>query len=155
MLSKEEIEAAIAQHAEAPERRELQKLLAKEVTTMVHGAAEYENAIAASQMLFGNATKDALMNLDEKTFLAVFDGVPTFEVEASKFPIGIIDLLAAETQVFPSKGECRKMIQGGGVSLNKEKVTDIQRVVTADDLIAEKYILVQRGKKNYYLVIVE
>ena len=95
------------------------------------------------------------MNLDEKTFLAVFDGVPTFEVPAEKFPIGIIDLLAAESQVFPSKGECRKMIQGGGVSLNKEKVADIQRVVTAEDLIAEKYILVQRGKKNYYLVIVE
>ena len=94
------------------------------------------------------------MNLDEKTFLAVFDGVPTFEITADKFPMGIIDLLAGESQVFPSKGECRKMIQGGGVSLNKEKVTDIAATVTSADLIAGKYLLVQKGKKNYYLVIV-
>ena len=152
MLTKEEVEAAVAQHLEAPERRELQKLLAKEVTTMVHGAQEYENAVAASQMLFGNATKDALMGLDEKTFLAVFDGVPTFEVPAEKFPLGIIDLLAAESQVFPSKGECRKMIQANGVSINKEKVADINAQIGSESFINGKYILAQKGKKNYFII---
>ena len=152
MLTKEEVEAAVAQHLEAPERRELQKLLAKEVTTMVHGAQEYENAVAASQMLFGNATKDALMNLDEKTFLAVFDGVPTFEVPAEKFPLGIIDLLAGESQVFPSKGECRKMIQANGVSINKEKVADINAQIGSESFINGKYILAQKGKKNYFII---
>ena len=152
MLTKEEIDAAIAQHAEAPERRELQKLLAKEVTTMVHGAAEYENAVAASQMLFGNATKDALKSLDEKTFLAVFDGVPTFEVAADKFPLGIIDLLAGETSVFPSKGECRKMIQANGVSIDKEKVNDINAQIGEESFINGKYILAQKGKKNYFII---
>ena len=152
MLTKEEVEAAIAQHLEAPERRELQKLLAKEVTTMVHGAQEYENAVAASQMLFGNATKDALMGLDEKTFLAVFDGVPTFEVPAEKFPLGVIDLLAAESQVFPSKGECRKMIQANGVSINKEKVADINTQIGSESFINGKYILAQKGKKNYFII---
>ena len=130
----------------------LQKLLAKEVTTMVHGAQEYENAVAASQMLFGNATKDALMGLDEKTFLAVFDGVPTFEVPAEKFPLGIIDLLAAESQVFPSKGECRKMIQANGVSINKEKVADINAQIGSESFINGKYILAQKGKKNYFII---
>ena len=152
MLTKEEIDAAIAQHQEAPERRELQKLLAKEVTTMVHGAAEYENAVAASQMLFGNATKEALQNLDEKTFLAVFDGVPTFEVPAEKFPLGIIDLLAGETQIFPSKGECRKMIQANGVSIDKEKVNDINAQIGEESFINGKYILAQKGKKNYFII---
>ena len=152
MLTKEEVEAAVAQHLEAPERRELQKLLAKEVTTMVHGAQEYENAVAASQMLFGNATQDALMGLDEKTFLAVFDGVPTFEVPAEKFPLGIIDLLAAESQVFPSKGECRKMIQANGVSINKEKVADINAQIGSESFINGKYILAQKGKKNYFII---
>jgi tyrosyl-tRNA synthetase len=152
MLTKEEIDAAIAAHAEAPERRELQKLLAKEVTTMVHGAQEYENAVAASQMLFGNATKEALMNLDEKTFLAVFDGVPTFEVAADKFPLGIIDLLAGESQVFPSKGECRKMIQANGVSINKEKISDINAQIGSESFINGKYILAQKGKKNYFII---
>ena len=152
MLGREEIESAIAAHTEAPERRELQKLLAKEVTTMVHGAAEYENAVAASQMLFGNATKEALKNLDEKTFLAVFDGVPTFEVAADKFPMGIIDLLAGETSVFPSKGECRKMIQANGVSIDKEKVNDINAQIGEESLINGKYILAQKGKKNYFII---
>ncbi|MBE6235756.1 MAG: tyrosine--tRNA ligase [Bacteroidales bacterium] len=152
MLTREEVETAIAQHLEAPERRELQKLLAKEVTTMVHGAKEYENAVAASQMLFGNATKDALMGLDEKTFLAVFDGVPTFEVPAEKFPLGVIDLLAAESQVFPSKGECRKMIQANGVSINKEKVNDINAQIGSESFINGRYILAQKGKKNYFII---
>ena len=152
MLPKDEIDTAIAQHSEAPERRELQKLLAKEVTTMVHGEAEYEKAVAASQMLFGKATKEALMSLDEKTFLAVFDGVPTFDIAADKFPLGMIDLLAGETAVFPSKGECRKMIQAGGVSINKEKVADINAMIAEDSFINGKYILAQKGKKNYFII---
>ena len=152
MLGKEEIEEAIARHAEAPERRELQKLLAKEVTTMVHGAEEYEKAVAASGMLFGNSTREALKSLDEQTFLDVFGGVPTFEVEASKFPLGVIDLLASETAVFPSKGECRKMIQAGGVSIDKEKITDINAQIDSESFINGKYILAQRGKKNYFLI---
>ena len=103
-------------------------------------------------MLFGNATKEALMSLDEKTFLAVFDGVPTFEVAADKFPLGIIDLLAGESQVFPSKGECRKMIQANGVSINKEKVSDINAMIGSESFINGKYILAQKGKKNYFII---
>ncbi len=152
MLGKEEIDSAIAAHQQAPHERSLQKLLAKEVTTMVHGALEYEKAVSASQMLFGNATSEALKSLDEKTFLAVFDGVPTFEVEDSKFPMGIIDLLAAESKVFPSKGECRKMIQAAGVSINKEKVTDANAMIGSESYINGKYILAQKGKKNYFII---
>ncbi len=152
MLGKEEIDSAIATHQQAPHERSLQKLLAKEVTTMVHGAQEYEKAVSASQMLFGNATSEALKSLDEKTFLAVFDGVPTFEVEDSKFPMGIIDLLAAESKVFPSKGECRKMIQAAGVSINKEKVTDANATIGSESYINGKYILAQKGKKNYFII---
>lgn len=151
-LGKEEIDSAIAAHQQAPHERSLQKLLAKEVTTMVHGAQEYEKAVSASQMLFGNATSEALKSLDEKTFLAVFDGVPTFEVEDSKFPMGIIDLLAAESKVFPSKGECRKMIQAAGVSINKEKVTDANAMIGSESYINGKYILAQKGKKNYFII---
>ena len=152
MLDRETIEAAIAEHTEDPGRRTLQKLLAKEVTIMVHGEKEYENAVKASQMLFGKATAEDLRSLDEKTFLAVFDGVPTFDVERGKLPVGILDFLAVETQVFPSKGEARKMIQGNGFSLNKEKVTDIARDITEADIIDGKYILVQKGKKDYYII---
>ena len=152
MLTKEEIDAAIASHAEAPERRELQKLLAKEVTIMVHGQKEYENAIAASNILFGNATSDTLKALDERTFLAVFDGVPTFEVAADKFPLGLIDLLSVETQVFPSKGECRKMIQANGVSINKDKIADINAQIGSEYFLDNKYILAQKGKKNYFII---
>lgn len=152
MLGKEEIEAAIASHAEAPHLRNLQKLLAREITVMVHGEEEYGKAVAATEMLFGNATSEALHSLDEKTFLQVFDGVPTFEVSADKLPLNIIDLLSVETSVFPSKGECRKMIQGGGVSINKEKVADINASVGEDSVLNGKYILAQKGKKNYFII---
>lgn len=152
MLGKEEIENAIALHAQAPHRRELQKLLAKEVTTMVHGAKEYENAVEASNILFGNATSEALRNLDEKTFLAVFEGVPTFEVEETKFPLNIIDLLAVETAIFPSKGECRKMIQANGVSINKDKIADIDASISKEHFLGGNYILAQKGKKNYFII---
>ncbi len=152
MLGKEEIENAIALHAQAPHRRELQKLLAKEVTTMAHGAKEYENAVEASNILFGNATSEALRNLDEKTFLAVFEGVPTFEVEETKFPLNIIDLLAVETAIFPSKGECRKMIQANGVSINKDKIAEIDASISKEHFLGGNYILAQKGKKNYFII---
>ena len=155
LLDRETVESLIAEHEEAPHLRVLQKRLAKEVTTMIHSAEEYEKAVEASGILFGQATSEALRRLDEQTLLQVFDGVPQFKVAAADLGVSFIDLCAEKTQIFPSKGECRKMIQGGGVSLNKEKVTDIARVVTAEDLIAGKYLLVQKGKKNYYLVIVE
>ena len=155
LLDRETIEKLIAEHEEAPHLRALQKRLAEEVTTMIHSREEYEKAVEASQILFGQSTSEALHRLDEQTLLQVFDGVPQFKVSKEELGCSFIDLCAEKSTIFPSKGECRKMIQGGGVSLNKEKVADIQRVVTAEDLIAEKYILVQRGKKNYYLVIVE
>ncbi len=155
MLPKDVIDKAIAEHAEAPHLRGLQKLLAKEITIMVHGEKEYENAVAASEMLFGGGTKEALRQLDERTFLSVFDGVPSFSVAREKLPVNVIDLLAVETGVFPSKGECRKMIQGGGVSVDKEKVGDIGAAIGEEAVLNGKYILVQKGKKNYYIITVE
>ncbi|MCQ2180442.1 MAG: tyrosine--tRNA ligase [Bacteroidales bacterium] len=155
MLDREVIESAIAEHREDPGQRRLQKLLAKEITVMVHGESEYENALKASQMLFGKATADDLRSLDEKTFLAVFDGVPTFEIGKSKLPMNILDALAVETSVFPSKGEARKMIQGNGFSINKEKRTDPNGSLSEADIIDGKYILAQKGKKDYYIIIVK
>lgn len=152
MLSRETIEQAIEAHKQCPERRELQKLLAKEVTVMVHGQKEYENAVKASQMLFGKATAEDLRSLDEKTFLAVFDGVPTFELSREKLPLGLLDALAVETSIFSSKGEARKMIQSNGFSLNKEKVNDPNYALSEKDIIDGKYILAQKGKKDYYLI---
>ena len=152
MLDRETIESLIAEHREDPGQRRLQKVLAKEVTIMCHGEAEYEKAVSASQMLFGNATSEALRALDEKTFLAVFDGVPTFSVPASELPCSLLDLLAVKTQIFPSKGEARNMVKGGGVSVNKDKVSDLDRQITPGDIIDGKYILLQKGKKNYYIV---
>ena len=122
---------------------------------MIHSAEEYEKAVEASQILFGGATSEALHHLDEQTLLQVFEGVPQFTVSKSGLGCTFIDLCAEKTQIFPSKGECRKMVQGGGVSLNKEKVADPMRAVTDADLIAGKYLLVQKGKKNYYLITVE
>ena len=152
MLDRETIETLIADHREDPGQRKLQKVLAREVTVMCHGQAEYDNAVAASRMLFGNATSDELRQLDERTFLAVFSGVPTFNVPKADLPCNLLDLLAVKTQVFPSKGEARKMVQGGGVSLNKDKVADIGYEVSEKDILDGKYILVQRGKKNYYIL---
>ena len=155
MLERETIEKAIEEHRADPGRRTLQKLLAEEVTRMVHGQEELDKAIRASQILFGKASAEDLRSLDEKTFLAVFDGVPTFNVPKDKLPVGILDLLAVETQVFPSKGEARKMIQGNGFSLNKEKMTDINRQIGEGDIIDGKYILVQKGKKDYFIINVK
>ena len=122
---------------------------------MVHGEAEYEKALAASRMLFGKATAEDLRSLDEKTFLDVFDGVPTFELSKDKLPVGILDALAVETTIFPSKGEARKMIQGNGFSLNKEKMSDINYQLSDKDIIDGKYILVQKGKKDYYIIVIK
>ena len=155
LLDKETIDALIARHDEAPHLRELQKTLAKEITTMIHSAEEYEKAVEASQILFGGATSEALRRLDEQTLLQVFEGVPQFTISKEQLGCSFVDLAADLTKVFPSKGECRKMVQGGGVALNKEKVTDPMQTVTENDLIAGKYMIAQRGKKNYFLIIVE
>ena len=154
MLDRQTIEDAIAAHRECPERRELQKLLAKEVTVMVHGEAGLDSALKASAMLFGKATTEDLKALDEKTFLAVFDGVPTFSLDRSKLPLGILDALAVETGIFPSKGEARKMIQQNGFSLNKAKMNDINKSLSEEDIIDGKYILAQKGKKDYYIIVI-
>ncbi len=152
LLDRKTIEDAIEEHRKDPGRRLLQQLIAKEITTMIHGEKEYENAVSASKMLFGNSTSDELRKLDEKTFLAVFNGVPTFDVRRSDLPCNILDFLAVKTQVFPSKGEARKMVQGNGVSINKDKVTDIERAICENDIVDGKYILVQKGKKNYFII---
>ena len=152
MLDRETIESAIEEHRQDPGRRSLQQLLAKEVTIMIHGETEYANALAASKMLFGNSTSEELRKLDEKTFLAVFNGVPTFDVPKSELPCNILDFLAVKTGVFPSKGEARKMTAGGGVSINKDKVTDINYEVSEKDTMDGKYILAQKGKKNYFII---
>ena len=154
-LSKEEIDALTAEHEAAPHLRVLQKCLAKEVTIMVHSEEDYNAAVDASNILFGNATSDALKKLDEDTLLAVFEGVPQFEISRDALAAGVkaVDLFVDNAAVFASKGEMRKLVQGGGVSLNKEKLAAFDQVITTADLLDEKYLLVQRGKKNYYLII--
>ena len=154
-LPKDEIDALIAEHRADPGRRVLQKRLGEEVTCMVHSRADYEMAVEASNILFGKATKESLQRLDEATLLSVFDGVPRFTVGRDQ-AIGAkaVDLFAETTQCFASKGEMRKLVQGGGVSLNKEKLAQFDRPIEEADLIAGKYLLVQRGKKNYYLITV-
>ena len=152
LLSKEEVEHAVVQHQTAPHERYLQKVLAREVTCMVHGKEEFEKAVDASRILFGQGTSDTLRQLDEATFLSIFDGVPQFEVAATDLPLDVIELLSVKTSVFPSKGECRKMIQGGGLSLNKEKVATAELQIDASMLLQGKYLLVQKGKKNYTII---
>jgi tyrosyl-tRNA synthetase len=152
MLSREIIKTAIEEQKIAPHLRNLQKLLAKEVTTMVHGEEEYEKAVSASEILFGQSTSETLRKIDEQTFLSVFEGVPQFEIPLSDLPGNIIDLLAVKSAVFPSKGECRKMIQAGGVSINKDKQDNIDLQLKTEDLVNNKYILAQKGKKNYYIL---
>ncbi len=157
LLDKTSIDALIAQHAAAPHERALQKRLAEEITVTIHSRGEYEKAVEASAILFGNSTSEALRRLDEQTFLQVFDGVPQFAVDGSLLEgegTAFVDLTAEAAPIFPSKGEARKLVQGGGVSLNKEKVAAIDRRVTGADLISGKYLLVQKGKKNYYIITV-
>ncbi len=154
-LDQEEINALIAEQEAAPHLRPLQKRLAKEVTVMVHSEADYEAAVEASNILFGNATHEALLKLDEDTLLAVFEGVPHFEVSREELAAGIkaADLCTEKAAIFASKGEMRKLVQSGGVSLNKEKLTAADAVIDSSALLDGKYLLVQRGKKNYYLLI--
>lgn len=154
-LTQEEIAKLEEEQATDPGLRPLQKRLAKEITTMVHSAADYEMAVEASQILFSNKANDILHKIDESTLLSVFEGVPQFEISKAKLEEGIpaISLLTDEAAVFPSKGEMKKMTQGGGVSINKEKLTDQNATIGTADLLNGKYILAQRGKKNYYLLI--
>ena len=156
-LEKEEIIALEAEQAAAPHLRPLQKRLAKEVTVMVHSEEDYNAAVEASNILFGNSTSDALKKIDEDTLLAVFEGVPQFEVSKEDMAAGIkaVDLLTEKAPVFPSKGEMRKLVQSGGVSVNKEKLVQPDELITVDSLLNSKYLLVQKGKKNYFLLIVK
>lgn len=154
-LCKEEIEALIQEQETAPHLRPLQKRLAKEITVMVHSVEDYEAAVEASNILFGNSTSDALKHLDEETLLDVFKGVPQFEISRDELGAGVkaIDLFTEKAAIFSSKGEMRKLVQSGGISLNKEKLTDQDMIIDSKLLLDDKYLLVQRGKKNYYLLI--
>jgi tyrosyl-tRNA synthetase len=154
MLGKEEIEPLVAEHKEQPHLRILQKRLAEELTILVHSKEEYGMAVEASEILFGKGTKATLSKINESTFLSIFDGVPTFDIEKGCFEKGIAvsDLLAEKTEVFPSKGELRRLINGGGLSINKEKITDAEMVIGASDLLNNRYLLIQKGKKNYNLI---
>ena len=156
MLDRETIEGLVAAHREAPHLRGLQKALAREVTCMVHGEEEYRRAVEASEILFGGATAEALRGIDEQTFLQVFEGVPRFEISRPLIEggVGFLALCTEHAAVFPSKGEARKLIQGGGVSLNKRKIAAVDCMVGSADLLSGRYLLVQKGKKNYYLIVV-
>ena len=154
LKSQEEINAIITEHEKAPHLRVLQNSLADEVTTRVHSATELDMAIKASNILFGKSTAVDLKSLDEDTFLSVFDGVPQFEISANDFECGIVELLTEKTEVFNSKGEARRMLKSNAVSINKEKVDEAKQI-TSNDLISNKYILVQKGKKNYFLIFLK
>lgn len=154
MIGQEEVAVLVEKHQAEPHMRELQKVLAKEITCMVHSEEEYNAAVEASQILFGKSTSDALAKIDERTFLAVFEGVPTFEINKADLAAGInvVDLLTDNAAVFPSKGELRRLLKGGGVSMNKEKIATADETITDAALINGKYLLVQKGKKNYFLI---
>ncbi len=158
VLDRQTIEKLESEHAEAPHLRILQKEIAKQVTTMVHGIEDYEMAVKASEILFGKSSTEDLAGLDERTFLSVFDGVPQMQIGKDDFASmeNVLDLFGEKTQglIFPSKGEARKMIQGGGVSINKEKVSDPNAPVNFS-LLQNKYLLIQKGKKNYFILEVK
>jgi tyrosyl-tRNA synthetase len=153
-LPMEEIDELTAKHQEAPHERILQRKLAEEVTRIVHSQEALNSAIEASNILFGRGTHESLAALDEQTLLAVFEGVPLFDLERSLLAAGIpiIDLLAVHTGIFPSKGEARRTLLGGGLSLNKEKVTDPEETINDNRLISRRFLVVQKGKKQYYLI---
>ncbi|MBP6231100.1 MAG: tyrosine--tRNA ligase [Paludibacteraceae bacterium] len=156
-LTKNEVESLVATHAEAPHQRALQKRLAQELTTMVHSQEAYEMAVEASAVLFGNSTSESLKKMDEATLLAVFEGIPQFEIERKDLlgEVKLIDLLTTQAPVFSSKGEMRKMLQNGGLFINKEKLTDVEALATIDLLLNDSFIFVQKGKKNHYLLQVK
>tara|TARA_B100000214_G_scaffold111293_1_gene78599 strand:+ start:3401 stop:4669 length:1269 start_codon:yes stop_codon:yes gene_type:complete len=154
LKNQQEINHLIIEHEKNPHLRLLQKTIAEEVTSRVHSKEDLQTAIKASSILFGKSTAEDLKNLDEDTFLAVFEGVPTFKVNFSDLKVGILTLLAEKTQVFKSKGEARRMISSNAVSINKEKINE-EYQIKKDNLISGKYILIQKGKKNYFLIIVQ
>lgn len=156
LKSKEQIEALEREHDKAPHLRTLQKALAEEITIRSHSAEALETALKTSEFLFGNGSLEFINSLSDEEVLDVFDGLPQFMVSGKELSPGInlTDLLAEKTQVFPSKGEARKMVIGGGVSINKEKIADPTQVITMDNLIRGKFLVAQKGKKNYYLIIV-
>lgn len=156
-LSKEEIDSLVAQQKEAPHLRPLQKRLAEEITIMVHSREDYESAVDASQILFGKSTSETLRSIDEETFLQVFEGVPQFHISKDKLAGGVkaVDLLTELAPVFPSKGEMRKTLQAGGVLINKERLDNADKIIDAAALIGGKYIVAQRGKKSYFLLVAE
>ena len=156
-LSHDEIAALVAEHKNASHERKLQRRLAEEVTVMVHSREALQMAVEASAILFGNATKEMLSRIDEQTLLSLFEGVPRFTIDRGLLQSGVqpLTLLAELTNIFPSKGEARKTIQANGLSLNKEKLTDIDRLIGLDSLVGDKYLIVQKGKKNYYCIIAE
>lgn len=157
VLDKAEIDALIAEQQQNPHLRPLQKRLAKEVTTMVHSQAEYEKAVEASEILFSANASEILKTIDQETLLQVFEGVPQFEISKQELAEGVkvADLLAEKTAIFPSKGELRKTVQAGGVQINKQKVETAEAVIDSSYLIDNKYILAQKGKKNYFLIIAQ
>ena len=155
MLKRKEIEALVTEHYEAPHTRLMQKKLAEELTVMVHTREEYEMAVEASGILFGKGTTESLARIREDVFLSVFEGVPQFEIPSSDLDKDVLELLAVDTAVFSSKGEARRMVAGGGVSINKQKLSGPEQRITGSDFINGKYLLVQKGKKNYYLVRVK
>ncbi|GAA4510432.1 tyrosine--tRNA ligase [Sphingobacterium thermophilum] len=157
LKTKEEIDAIIAEHEAAPHLRVVQKALAKDITIRTHSMEAYETAVKTSEFLFGNGSLEFLAGLDHEGVLEVFDGVPQFTVSKTELEAGIniLDLLAVKTQVFPSKGEAKKMLVGGGVSLNKVKLNDIEKTVNTSDLINNRYLVAQKGKKNYFLIIAQ
>ncbi len=154
LFAKEEIDKLETEHNAAPHLRVLQKALAKDITCRVHSEKDYEFALESSEILFGKGTKDSLMKLSDNDIQNVFDGVPQVDVARNLIEQGIpvIDFLVEHTNIFPSKGEARKMLTGGGVQINKEKLEDVNAMVNASNLIRDKYILAQKGKKNYYLI---
>lgn len=152
MLQRKEIETLAEEHAEAPHIRLMQKKLAEELTVMVHSREEYEMALEASGILFGKGTTESLKGIREDVFLSVFEGVPQFEISALETDREVLDLLATDTDVFSSKGEARRMITAGGVSINKQKLTSPEQRIKPSDFLNNKYLLVQKGKKNYYLI---
>jgi tyrosyl-tRNA synthetase len=155
-LEKDEIDALIEEHRQDPGRRTLQRRLAEEVTVIVHSREDLDMAIEASNILFGKSTKDSLLKIDEQTLLDVFAGVPHFTLAKEELGKPAVELFTTDdVKIFPSRGEMRKLVQGGGVSLNKEKLSSFDRIISADDLLDGKYLLIQRGKKNYYLITVK
>ncbi len=155
LLPKDEIDGIISEHREAPHQRLLQKTLAREVTIMVHSEEDYKAAVDASEILFGKATAESISNIREDMFLSVFEGVPRFELDQEKGSASIMEILSSETSVFNSKGELRRMVQGGGLMINKKKVSDPESNLDRDEFINGKYLIVQKGKKNYFLIILK